>query len=31
MTKDEVYEESLKWANTYSESLKQLIEKILLI
>jgi len=27
MTKDEVYEESLKWAITHSESLKELIEK----
>ena len=27
MTKEEVYEESLKWASTYSESLKELIEK----
>ena len=27
MTKDEVYEESLKWASVHSESLKELIEK----
>ena len=27
MTKDEVYEESLKWANIHSESLKNIIEK----
>ena len=27
MTKDELYEESLKWANKYSESLKNLIER----
>ena len=27
MTKEELYEESLKWASTYSESLKELIEK----
>jgi len=27
MTKDEVYEESLRWANGHSESLKTLIEK----
>jgi len=27
MTKEEVYEESLKWAETHSESLKNLIEK----
>ena len=27
MTKDEVYEESLKWASIYSESLKELIER----
>ena len=27
MTKDEVYEESLKWASVHSESLKEIIEK----
>jgi glutamyl-tRNA synthetase len=27
MTKDKLYEESLKWASTYSQSLKELIEK----
>ena len=27
MTKDELYEESLKWANIYSNSLKEIIEK----
>ena len=27
MTKDELYEESLKWASAHSESLKELIEK----
>ena len=27
MTKDEVYEESYRWANSHSESLKELIEK----
>ena len=27
MTKDEIYEESLKWANIYSNSLKNLIER----
>ena len=27
MTKEEVYEESLKWANKYSNSLKELIER----